>query len=70
MTLVPFDLDRVLDPARMIERAALPIVRGANLAAMADIEKLTANKRDWRDCRRIARRDFHGAFPERKGKQP
>lgn len=68
MTLVPFDLHRDLDPARLIDRAALPRANGADLMAMADIEKLTANKRDWRDCRRIQRRDFHGAFPQAKGK--
>ncbi|KPF47086.1 hypothetical protein [Rhizobium sp. AAP43] len=69
MTLVPYDLHRPLDPARMIERAALPNVGGADLMAMADIEKMTALKTDWRKCRGIEVRDFNGTIQiSRKGK--
>lgn len=65
MSLHPLDLSRPLDPARMIERAALPDVRGVELMAMADIEKLTVNKADWRRARGIQRRDFAGSLPVR-----
>lgn len=54
--------ERGLDPARLIERAALPIVRGGNLMAMADIEKSIVNKPDWRRTRGVQTRDFAGSL--------
>lgn len=55
-----------LDPARIIERAAVPTVRGAELMAMADIEKSIVNKPDWRRTQGLSRRDFAGSLPARK----
>lgn len=58
-------IERMFDPARVIERASLPTRRGADLMAMADIEKSIVNKRDWRRTRAISRRDFAGSLPGR-----
>ncbi|PYB71289.1 hypothetical protein [Rhizobium wuzhouense] len=60
MSVHPVDLIANLEPARVIERAALPVVRGVELMAMADIEKATLNKRDWRRLTGIQGRDFGG----------
>lgn len=68
MSLHPLDLFRPLDPVRVIECAALPTVRGVELMAMADIEKATLNKRDWRRLTGIQGRDFGGSISiARKG---
>jgi hypothetical protein len=51
-----------LDPARIIDRMALPRSRGAELQALTDIEKAIVNKADWRATRNVQRRDFGGTL--------